>query len=159
MSCLVHMEPMIVNVSNHKWILIPIIQYDSINNSQKSFFWIASALNQVQRVFTLIHTHSGEFTHVPAHSIAFRGCSILTQRRSCALNPIQGVFNTHSKVFMRTHILFRGCSIVFNTHSKAASPQRPNGYIGPIDLLSQLYWFAKRWVSKQDILCEQKPSR
>jgi len=25
---------------------------------------------------------------------------------------------------------------MFHTHSKVVSPQRPNGYIGPIDLLS-----------------------
>ena len=39
---------------------------------------------------------------VHAHSIMFKGCSILTQRHSHAINHIQGVFNTHSKAFVRT---------------------------------------------------------
>ena len=47
------------------------------------------------------------------HSVAFRGCSTLTQRHSRALNSIQRVFNTHSQVFMCTQShsgLFNACT-------------------------------------------------
>ena len=50
-----------------------------------------------------IHTHSvcsGGVQHslkgIHMHSTAFRGYSILTRRHSCALNSIQGLFNSHT---------------------------------------------------------------
>ena len=86
----------------HISIIAIIIIYNSINNSQKCIIWFASALNHFPGVFTLIHTYS----------IAFMGCSILTQRHSCALKCVQGVFTqcSHSLKGIHVHsITFRGC--------------------------------------------------
>jgi hypothetical protein len=55
--------------------------------------WHSCALNGCSHSLIGIH----------AHSQAFRVCSVLTQRCSHALTSVQGVFNTDSKGFMRTH--------------------------------------------------------
>ena len=80
----------------------------------------------------VFNNHSKVFTH----SIAFRGWSILTQRCSSALNCIQGLFNSHTNMFflmvtsrwvafsnnslafMHTQWVFRGCSILAQSHSR-----------------------------------------
>ena len=107
--------------------------------------WHLFPLNGVQGVFTThslaftrTHKHSGGVQYWPkgihAHSQVFRGCSILTQRCSCTLTSIQGVFNTVSKAFMHTHKhsvvvqywlkgvhahsqAFRGCSVLTQMRS------------------------------------------
>jgi hypothetical protein len=93
--------------------------------------WCSCTLTSVEgmfsthsKVFTCTHKHSGRVQYwlkgIHAHSQAFRGCSILTQRHSCALTNVQGVlssdtneiflmvtawwvaFNNDSMAFMRT---------------------------------------------------------
>jgi hypothetical protein len=120
--------------------------------------WHSHALTSIQGVFS---THSKVFTHthkysggvqywlkgVHVHSQALRVCSILTQRRSCALTAVQVMFssdtnenflmvtpwwvafNSDSMAFMRTHKCSHsligshahsmGVQGVFNTHSLA----------------------------------------
>ena len=68
----------------------------------------------VQGLFPLTHCHSCTLT-------VFRGCSILTRRRSRALNHIQGLFNSHSNAifFMVTPwwVAFNDVSMaVMHTH-------------------------------------------
>ena len=59
---------------------------------------------------------------IQAHSQAFRACSVLTQRCSHTLTSMQGIFNTDSKAFMRTHKCSGGVQYWLNcvrVHSQA----------------------------------------
>ncbi len=85
-------------------------------------------------------THSQVFMCTQFDSIAFIGCShsfkgiIQTLRWSVVIHTHSKTFtctqlhsgdaHTHAKTFTCTQLVFKGCSIVFNTYSKAVSPQR-----------------------------------
>jgi len=80
--------------------------------------WHSHTLNGCSCSLTGVHVHSMVFrdcSHslidIHAHSMGVQGLFTITQMHSCALNSIQGVFNTHSTAFS----LFMY--------------QRPNGYV------------------------------
>ena len=93
-----------------------------------------------------VHTHSKAFMcsqwvfrgvqyslkGIHVHSIAFRGCSILTQRCSCAISHVQGVLN------------YVPYSLKGGKPSKAQWIYRPYRFALNFISRTQLYGFAKR---------------
>jgi hypothetical protein len=131
------------------------------------------------------HKHSGcvrySLKGVHVHSQAFRGCSILTQRHSCALTSIQGAlssdtnqiflivtpwwvaFNNDSIVLMHTQWVFtltqwhscvlNGCSGPVPTHSLAFTLTHKCS--GSVHYVFSLFMYLKaQWIWFQICKCK-----
>jgi hypothetical protein len=93
----------------HKW---------DLSHGHTMVSCVQSWLNGIHAHSMGVHTHSMAFMRT---QWVFRGSSILTHWRSCALNGCSGAVPTHSLVFRHIQLVFRGCShslISVHAHSQ-----------------------------------------